>query len=81
MSHTVKIVLAFGFLYLAWGGSFLAIHIGVSDTPPPLFAGVRFLIAAPLLLAWWRDEQCNIPGHCTQVHRPFHGAQGKTCYQ
>ena len=62
MSHTLKIVLAFAFLYLVWGGSFLAIHIGVSQTPPLVFAGTRLLIAGPLLLAFaaWRGE--SLPG-------------------
>ncbi|MFN3650916.1 MAG: EamA family transporter [Armatimonadota bacterium] len=35
-----------------WGTTYLAIRVGVQSVPPLLFAGVRFLIAGALLLAF-----------------------------
>lgn len=51
-----KIWLAFAIVYVVWGSTYLAIRIGVHDAPPILFAALRFLLAAPLMLAyaWWR---------------------------
>ncbi|WP_248679820.1 EamA family transporter [Sinimarinibacterium sp. CAU 1509] len=51
--------MAFATVYLVWGSTYLAIRIGVSDAPAILFAGARFLIAAPIMLAyaWFRGAQ------------------------
>jgi drug/metabolite transporter (DMT)-like permease len=42
--------LAFAYVYLAWGGTYLAVHIAIESWPPFLLAGVRFLLAGLLLL-------------------------------
>lgn len=44
--------LAFAFLYVLWGSTYLAIRIGVRNWPPFLFAGTRFVIAGlvPMLV-------------------------------
>jgi len=47
----VRIVAAFATIYLVWGSTFLAIRIGVSQLPPLLFGGLRFLLAGTLLAA------------------------------
>ena len=41
---------------IVWGSTYLAIRVGVSDLPPALFAGIRFLAAGSILLlyAWAR---------------------------
>ena len=54
-----QILLAFAVVYLVWGSTYLAIRIGVQELPAVLFAGARFLIAAPLMLAyaWWRGAR------------------------
>ncbi len=39
-------------LYLVWGSTYLGIAIAVQTIPPFLMAGVRFLTAGLLLLAW-----------------------------
>ena len=39
-------------LYLVWGSTYLGIAIAVETIPPFLMAGVRFLSAGLLLLAW-----------------------------
>jgi len=47
-----KTLLAFSFIYFAWGSTFLAIRVGVHEVPPLLFAALRFLIAGVALYAW-----------------------------
>lgn len=42
---------SFAIVYLVWGSSFLAAHIGVSELPPLLFSAGRSLIAGVLLFA------------------------------
>jgi drug/metabolite transporter (DMT)-like permease len=53
------VVVAFAIVYIVWGSTYLAIRIGVHEAPPILFAGLRFLIAAPLMIAyaWWRGAR------------------------
>lgn len=50
----LKIVTAFALVYLVWGSTYLAIRVGVLSLPPALFAGVRFLSAGLLLIAYAR---------------------------
>ncbi len=42
--------LAWVAICLIWGTTYLAIRIGVRDFPPVLFAGLRWLIAGPILI-------------------------------
>ncbi|MES0872776.1 EamA family transporter [Sinimarinibacterium thermocellulolyticum] len=51
-SRPLQVTIAFAIVYLVWGSTYLAIRIGVQDLPPVLFAGVRFLLAAPLMFAY-----------------------------
>ncbi|HUS23709.1 MAG TPA: EamA family transporter [Candidatus Binatia bacterium] len=55
-SRTAQIVAAFAAVYVIWGSTYLAIRIGVRSEPPALFAGLRFLLAGVLMLAYafWR---------------------------
>ena len=50
----IKAYLAYAFVCLFWGTTYLAIRIGVAVMPPGLFAGIRFFLAGiiflPLLL-------------------------------
>jgi len=48
----MKRILAYAAIYLLWGASFLAIRVVVQVVPPFLAAGVRFLIAGVLLIAF-----------------------------
>lgn len=48
---TARIVLAYLSVFIIWGSTYLAIRIGVTDWPPALFAGFRFVTAGLLLLA------------------------------
>jgi len=42
-------MLALGTIYLVWGSSFLFTKIAVSNLPPALFSGIRFVTAGVLL--------------------------------
>ena len=46
------VVLAFAAVYIVWGSTYLAIRVAVETLPPFLSAGVRFLIAGGVLLAF-----------------------------
>ena len=50
--HRFLILVAFGLVYAFWGSTYLAIKVAVENIPPLVMAGVRFLIAGPLMLAW-----------------------------
>lgn len=43
--------LALAAVCLIWGTTYLALRVGVTQFPPFLFSGIRFLIAGPILLA------------------------------
>lgn len=48
----VSLVAAFAAVYLIWGSTYLAIRWGVAEIPPFLMAGVRFLTAGSVFVAW-----------------------------
>lgn len=48
--HRLKLIAAFGTIYLFWGSTFLATRLGVRDLPPLLFAAGRSFVASGLLL-------------------------------
>lgn len=58
-SRPLQVAAAFAIVYVVWGSTYLAIRVGVQDLPPVLFAGVRFLCAAPLMFgyAWLRGAR------------------------
>jgi len=58
---TWQVLLAFGIVYFVWGSTFLAIRIGVSEVPPFLLAGMRFLLAGAGLYAWMRLRRTASP--------------------
>jgi drug/metabolite transporter (DMT)-like permease len=45
---------AFAYIYVAWGATYLAVHSAVETIPPFIMAGSRFLIAGLMLLALLR---------------------------
>lgn len=53
-------------LYIIWGSTYFAISIGVASWPPLMMAGVRFLSAGTLLLAY-----LFITGHRLPAWRPL----------
>ena len=56
-----KIFLAYVAVCILWGSTYLAIRIGVSEFPPTLFAGIRFLVAGSLMLAFSVYKGLKLP--------------------
>jgi drug/metabolite transporter (DMT)-like permease len=52
------LLLAFGFLYLMWGSTYLAIRVAIESFPPLLMVGSRYVIAGGALYLWsrWRGD-------------------------
>ena len=48
--ENIRAYTAWAAICLIWGTTYLAIRIGVHDFPPVLFAGLRWLIAGPILI-------------------------------
>lgn len=65
-----RIAIALAIVYLVWGSSFVATKVLVTEAPPLLAAGLRFVLAGLLVgaFAWWRGgppkltrrELCNV---------------------
>jgi drug/metabolite transporter (DMT)-like permease len=62
-------ILAYITVCIIWGSTYLAIRIGVSDFPPELFAGIRFLIAGALVLLFAYFKGYKFPENVTDVRR------------
>ena len=58
---TAMLIAAFATIYLLWGSTYTAIRIVVETLPPFLAAGVRFLIAGGLMLAWLAARGTPLP--------------------
>lgn len=50
----MKKLVAYFFVFIVWGSTFLAIRVGVHEMPPLLMAGIRFVIAGGVVYAWAR---------------------------
>jgi drug/metabolite transporter (DMT)-like permease len=63
MTHkdNLKAYIAWISICIIWGTTYLAIRIGVEDLPPMLFAGMRWLIAGPILLIILRIKGYSLP--------------------
>ncbi len=57
----VKAYLAWLTICVIWGTTYLAIKIGVTDLPPFLFAGFRWLIAGPLFFIFLYIKKYKLP--------------------
>jgi drug/metabolite transporter (DMT)-like permease len=60
-SLRLKIILAFLIVYLVWGSTYLAIRIGVTDLPPALFAGTRFIVSGFAVAVYARRQGMAFP--------------------
>lgn len=56
-----RIAMAFAVVYLVWGSTYLGIRLMVEHLPPFLSAGVRFLTAGTLMLAYARLKRYRMP--------------------
>ena len=50
----LRVIVAFAAIYLIWGSTYLGIRFAIETLPPLLAAGMRFIVAGPLLYAWAR---------------------------
>lgn len=59
----LHVALAFAVIYIAWGGTFLAIRVAVEVVPPFLAAAIRFLTAGLVLYGFvrWRGAPRPTP--------------------
>ena len=56
-----KVFLAYIAVCILWGSTYLAIRIGVGEFPPTIFAGIRFLVAGSLMLAFSVYKKLKLP--------------------
>jgi drug/metabolite transporter (DMT)-like permease len=52
----MRLLLAFGAIYLIWGSTFLAIRFGVESFAPFRMMGVRSIVAGMILVLWGRMQ-------------------------
>jgi drug/metabolite transporter (DMT)-like permease len=62
-----KVLLAYIAVCILWGSTYLAIRIGVSEFPPTVFAGIRFLIAGSLMLGFAVFKGLKLPDKTSDV--------------
>jgi drug/metabolite transporter (DMT)-like permease len=51
------VTVAFLYVYIAWGGTYMAVHYSLESLPPFLLAGCRFFVAGTVLLVLLRIFQ------------------------
>ncbi len=66
-----KAYLAYISICIFWGTTYLAIRIGVSEIPPFLFAGIRWLAAGSILTAYFLLKGNKLPGLKNILHIAF----------
>lgn len=59
--ENLRAYIAWAAICLIWGTTYLAIRIGVETFPPVLFAGVRWLVAGPILILILRLRGYKLP--------------------
>lgn len=59
--ENLRAYLAWVAICIIWGTTYLAIRIGVKDFPPVLFAGLRWLIAGPILIVILKLRGYKLP--------------------
>ncbi len=60
-SIRIKIIVAFGAVYIIWGSTYLAIHFAIETIPPLLMAGSRFIVAGSALFLWTFLRGAELP--------------------
>ena len=68
-ARTSSIVVAFLSVYFFWGSTYTAIRVGAAQMPALILAGLRFLIAGFILMAWcrWRRFRLVFPARTMLV--------------
>ena len=52
LSMRLRVALAFLAIYAIWGSTYLGIRLAIASIPPFVMAGIRFMIAGGIMLAW-----------------------------
>lgn len=63
MTNRAQVVIAFGFVYVVWGSTFVAIRYAAPLLNPALLSGLRFVLASVLLMAFlaFRGHSLRLP--------------------
>jgi len=64
----LRAILAWVAICIIWGTTYLAIRIGVSELPPMLFAGFRWIIASIILISVLRVSGKQLPVKSDLIH-------------
>lgn len=64
-----KVILAYITVCVVWGSTYAAIRVGVSEFPPFLFIGMRYLVAGSLIMLYARLKGLEYPGSMADVRR------------
>jgi drug/metabolite transporter (DMT)-like permease len=67
MSENRKALLAYLAVCFFWGSTYLAIRVGVQDSPPLIFAGIRFVIAGGMMLGYCKLKGYDLPKEKTDI--------------
>lgn len=57
-----RLLSAFAVVYVVWGSTYLAIRFAIETMPPFAMAGMRFVLAGAVLLAWAMARGAGWPG-------------------
>ncbi len=60
-AHRLRVAAALAAVYVLWGSTYFGIRVMVEALPPLLSAGLRFLLAGLLMLAWIRFKGLPLP--------------------
>ncbi|WP_420467641.1 EamA family transporter [Panacagrimonas sp.] len=60
-SRGLQVAAAMAVVYVVWGSTYLGIRVMVEALPPLLSAGLRFLLAGVLMLAWVGFKRLPLP--------------------
>jgi drug/metabolite transporter (DMT)-like permease len=61
MNENRKALIAYLAVCFFWGSTYLAIRVGVQDSPPLIFAGIRFIIAGTIMLGYCKFKGYGLP--------------------
>ena len=67
MKFQWKIILAFSAVYIIWGSTYLAILWVITEIPPLLMSGIRFMAAGIILFGWCMWKREKLPGYSSFV--------------
>lgn len=68
LSENAKAVVAWLNVCVIWGTTYLAIRIGVGHMPPMLFAGIRWIVAGALFIAFLAWQGKTLPRAGELIH-------------